>query len=179
MRGLTCDGGIEKIPSKCCVLGAGGGARGVVYGLAGRDEVEEIIVLNRTVTKAEELAERLSERTGKCITAQPFTPEALKSVIPESGLIVNTTTIGLYPDVDATPIEDIDLINDHHVVYDIIIPPLKSRLLREAEKRGAQTINAVPMLAYQGARSLSLWTEREAPAEYMVQVVREYFSSST
>ena len=163
MQGLTGDGGIEKIPSRCCVLGAGGGARGVVYGLVGRDEVEEIIVLNRTVTKAEELADRFSSRTGKNITAQPFTLEALKSVIPDCGLIVNTTTIGLYPDIDATPIEDLDLINDHHVVYDIIIPPLKSRLLTEAERRGARTINAVPMLAYQGARSLSLWTERESP----------------
>lgn len=179
MQGLVGNGGLEKVPSQCCVIGAGGGARGIVYGLAGRDEVEEIKVLNRTVSKAEELAEKLSSRTGKRITAHPFTPESLKNIVPDAGLIVNTTTIGLYPDVDASPIKDLDLIHDRHVVYDIIIPPLKSCLLTEAEKRGARIINAVPMLAYQGARSLSLWTETEAPAEYMVQIVREYFASRT
>ena len=75
IRGVLVGSGTDRLPSHVCIIGAGGAARGVVYGCAARDEVEEITLLNRTLSKAEKIADEFSEITGKRISARPADEE--------------------------------------------------------------------------------------------------------
>lgn len=165
--------GLEKLPATVCVLGAGGASRGVVYALAERGEVERIAVANRTVSKAERLASELSTVTGKVIDVCSAEGAAFHDALASAELVVNTTTVGMHPDQDLTPVADPAVFHPGQIVCDIIYSPLETRFLREAAAYGAKTINGLAMLAYQGARSLSLWTKRDAPAETMLAVLRE------
>lgn len=169
---VTGDGGIERFPETVCVLGAGGAARGVVYACATRPEVREIVVVNRTLSRAEEIAGRFAGIGKARITACPADLSSLRRILTESGMIVNTTTLGMKPDVDSTPIREPDVLHAGHIVCDIIYTPARTKLLRDAEERGARTVGGLAMLAGQGARSLSLWTGREAPVDVMLDELR-------
>lgn len=172
---LKKDGDVEIFPERISILGAGGAARGVAYACSMRDEVREVIVLNRTFSKAEKLVEELSCVTGKTLVPMPADKETLKRMLPPSGLVVNTTSVGMYPDISSSPVLYPDVFHDGQVICDIIYNPLETKFLREASSRGARIVGGLAMLAYQGARSLSLWTGKDAPANVMLDVLREKF----
>jgi shikimate dehydrogenase len=174
---LEVGGGLLTFPEKVCVLGAGGAARGVVYACLMREEVKEVTVINRTLSKAKKLAEELFKVTGKVAVPVKADEEALNNVLPESGLIINTTSIGMHPDTGQSPVHDPSLFHEGQIVCDIIYNPLRTKLLIDADSQGAKTIGGLAMLAYQGARSLSLWTGLEAPAEVMLNVLKEKFDT--
>ncbi len=174
---LLYEAGIDAFPPRICVLGAGGAARGVVYACAARSESEEVFVVNRTLGKAESLAEDLTEVTGTKITPLPAAEETYKEVIPDCGLVVNTTSIGMHPYIDASPLSDYTVIHEGQIVCDIIYNPLETVLLRKAAAHGAVTVGGLGMLAHQGARALSLWIGRDAPVDTMYDVLKERFTS--
>ncbi len=170
---LKKDGDMEKFPESVSILGAGGAARSVAYACLMRDEVGEVIIFNRTFSKAEKLAEELSHVTGKTLVPMPADKETLKIMLRKSGLIVNTTSVGMYPDINNTPLPVDDVFHIGQVVCDIIYNPLETKFLRDASSSGARTVGGLAMLAYQGARSLSLWTGKEAPADVMIDVLKK------
>ncbi len=167
--------GLKRFPGMICILGAGGASRGVVYACSMRTEVNEVIVINRTYSKAEKLAEELSRATGKTIIHRHADENTFNELLPEAGLVVNTTSVGMHPNIDRSPVPDADVFHNGQVVCDIIYNPLETRLLRDAKAHGAETVGGLAMLAFQGARSLSLWTGREAPAEVMLDVLKKNF----
>ena len=169
LRCVLEDSVVATFPARVCVLGAGGAARGVVYACAMRPEVREIAVVNRTLSRARELAERFGRITGKRITAHPAEPGEMRRILPEAGMIVNATTVGMHPDAGRSPVPEPEVLHGGQVVCDIVYNPLRTKFLRDAELRGARTLSGLAMLAYQGARSLSLWTGREAPAKAMLE----------
>jgi len=172
---LTKDGGLARLPERVYVLGAGGAARGVIYACAVREEVKEISVINRTFSKAEKIAVEISRITGKVISPLPAVEGVFREVLPSASLVINTTSLGLKPHINETPVPDTDVFHGGQVVCDIIYNPVKTRFLSDAESRGSKTINGLSMLAYQGARSLSLWTGMDAPAEVMMKVLRKVY----
>ena len=142
------------------IIGAGGAARAIGYGVlkeGGRPHI-----LNRSREKGEKLAEFLRV---------PFHPIEQLNQIP-CDILINTTPVGMHPNVDDMPISK-KLLNDHMVVMDIIYNPIKTRLLEAAEKIGAEVINGLPMFVYQGARQFELWTGDAAPVDLMREVVYE------
>ncbi len=172
---ITLDGGLERFPERVCVLGAGGAARAVVYACAMREEVSKITIINRTISKAEKIADDLTPITGKVISPMPAEKEAFHKVLPSTDLIINTTSVGMYPDVENTPVPDVSLFHEGQLVCDIIANPAETHLLRDAVSQGAHTVGGLAMLANQGARSLSIWTGMDAPADVMLKVLREQF----
>ena len=175
IRGVLRSGGTDRLPHHVCIIGAGGAARGVVYGCATRDEVDEITLLNRTLSKAEKIADEFSGLTGKHISAKPSDETTLREVIPTAGLVVNTTTVGQHPDTGNSPVPDPSVFHSGQIVCDIITSPLRTQFLADAGERGARTINGIPMLVYQGARSLSLWTGMDVPEDFMLSIVKKQF----
>jgi shikimate dehydrogenase len=166
------DGGLERFPERICILGAGGAARAVVYACSVREEVREIAILNRTLRKAEELADDFQRMSGKPISAYPSDCETQKRILPGVDMIVNTTTVGMYPNAGISPvIESDDVFHPGQVVCDIIYTPGRTKLLEDASRNGAKAIGGMAMLAYQGARSLSLWTGREVPVQVMINAL--------
>ena len=145
---------------KAAILGAGGAARAVGFGLAA--EKVPIVVVNRTRSRGKDLAERLGAGFE---TIETFKPS-------DATILINTTPVGMWPHVDAVPIPP-DHLRPGMMVMDIIYNPFESRLLREAAAKGCPTLNGIPMFVYQGAMQFKLWTEREAPISVMKQSVTD------
>ena len=149
------------------VLGAGGSAKAVAYALA--DAGCEVVIANRTVDRAIELAEGLCADfgAGRSRAVGPRGEELAREV-SEAGMLVNTTSVGMHPDVDGIPLPP-DLLHSGLRVYDLVYNPPETALVREALARGARAMTGISMLVYQGAISFEMWTGAPAPIEVMAQ----------
>ena len=175
---------LEKLPEKVVVLGAGGAARGIVYALTTVTDVKYITILNRTIPKAERLAakmEKMAKEKTK-IEGKGLDGETVRDELRETGpggcetthgagLVINATPVGMYPDVDCSPIEDSSAFHPRLVLYDTIYNPKETKLMRLARSQGAKSFNGLDMLVYQGAKSLEIWTGRKSPVEVMREAV--------
>lgn len=146
------------------ILGAGGGARAVAFAI--RQRGGQVTILNRTVEKAQSLAEEVGGTGG---------PLSQVESISEADVVINTTSVGMVPHVDQT-IVDARHLRDRQVVMDIIYNPLQTRFLREAEERGCVVIPGCEMLVLQGMRQFELWTGVPAPVDLMRAVVEEHLA---
>ena len=146
--------------STILVLGAGGAAKGVCFGLV--EAGAKVIVTNRTVAKGKALADWLG-----C----SFVPMDQVATLKADAL-VNTTSVGMEPDIDGIAIDQ-ELLGNFSVVMDIVYAPLQTRLLREAEKAGCQTVDGLSMLQFQAAAQLKIWTGKQAPQKVLRQALVE------
>ena len=154
------------------VLGAGGAARAVAVecALAG---ARKVTIINRTALRGEGLASLIS---GKTAAACEFLPWAPKMKVPEgTDLIINATSIGLYPDTAARPDIDYDTIARRMAAADVVFNPPDTPFLKEAAARGAQAINGLGMLANQAAVNFTLWTGLKAPEARMMEALKGEF----
>jgi len=161
-------GGVNVAGRRVVVLGAGGGARAVVYSLADLGAVP--VIVNRTPERAEALAADVTRDTGVDAAGSVLTPSTLDELARSAVLIVNTTSVGMSPHVDASPCPPAVLRRDL-AVCDIVYNPLRTALMRDAGAAGARTISGVEMLVGQGARAFELWTGLGAPVDVMRRVV--------
>lgn len=167
LRALRESGGLEPGGKRALILGAGGSARGVVQALL-RAGIAELVIANRTVERAESLAE-LAGEGGVSAEAIPLEPGALSEAAASAELIVNCTSLGMRhgPDESATPLAS-EQIPGTALVYDLVYNPMQTPLLRAAEQAGAATLGGISMLVYQGAASFEIWLERPAPVAVMM-----------
>ena len=160
--------GIEPDGKNTVILGAGGASRAISFTLAERGA--HLIILNRKLELdwAEELAGRISQTFQQNIKAFEHNEENLSMALAKADILVNATSVGMSPDIKATPVPT-RLLKPGLVVFDIVYNPLKTRLLREAEEAGSRTISGIDMLAWQGALAFETWTNFKAPLELMRQ----------
>ncbi len=142
------------------IIGAGGAARAAAYGI--KKEGGRPIIVNRTQNSGRALAKRFG-----C----PFYPLSAIGKIKADGLI-NTTSVGMYPQIHQSPV-DATILTNYQVVMDVIYNPLKTKLLRDAGAQRLQTISGLEMFVRQGALQLKLWTGKDAPLALMRKTVRE------
>lgn len=133
------------------VLGAGGSSRAVVFGLRERG-AKRIYVANRTVSRAQELADRF----GPSIVALPW--DAIADVMDEAALLVNTTSLGM--EGQGALAIDVAPLPADAVVADLVYAPLITPLLAAARARGLATADGLGMLLHQAVRGFSLWFGR-------------------
>lgn len=151
------------------ILGAGGSAKAVAFALARIGC--EVAIANRTHERAVELVEGLKAVFGDArLGVVELRGEALADAANSADLLVNTTSVGMRPDVDGIPIPP-DLLHPKLRVYDLVYNPLRTRLVEEAERRGASAVSGLGMLVHQGALSLRIWTGLEPPIGVMEQAV--------
>ena len=182
MRGENTDGkgmlrslrqnGQDPAGKSMVILGAGGAARAVAVecALAG---ASQITIINRTARRGEELARLVSEKTpAPC----RYLLWKERMQIPENAdILVNATSIGLYPDISARPDIDYGSLMPGMAVCDVVFNPPETPFLQEARARGAQVINGLGMLVNQAAVNFTLWTGKEAPEELMAKALRTEF----
>ena len=158
--------GVEPEGKNVVILGAGGASRAISFILVERGA--HLVILNRQLELdwAEELAQRISQVFEKEVNALELNVENLSMVLERADILVNTTSVGMSPDVDETLVPA-SLLRPGLVVFDIVYNPIKTRLLREAEEAGAQIIGGLDMLAWQGAVAFEKWTGQKAPLELM------------
>jgi shikimate dehydrogenase len=152
--------GIELQNKNVLVIGAGGASRAILISL--RNNNANITITNRTKQKAIDLNEKLN-LNAKVIDYQQLTTSYL---LPPTDLIVNTTSIGMHPNENKSPIPK-QLLKPNHVIFDAIYNPLKTKLIKDAESIGCKTISGVNMLVHQGAQSLRIWLGIEPPIQVM------------
>jgi len=141
------------------IIGAGGVARAIVAGL--RHYGADVTIYNRTLSRAEALAEEFGCRAAELPKAQST----------EAEVLVNCTSVGMHPHVDATPVKMIP--PTVKAVFDTVYNPLQTRLLTQAREAGAVTISGLEMFLNQAAAQFELWTGRPAPRQAMSAVLLE------
>jgi shikimate dehydrogenase len=160
--------GRQKMPKQAVVLGAGGGARAVVFGLI-REGFQRVIVFNRHLHRAEGLVKHFGRTAAHMeLRAMPWHESIIESEIAKTKILINATSIGLTTDVSPVPAE---VLNDELLVLDLIYA--KTRLLRDAASVGATTLDGELMLLHQGAAAFTLWTGQPAPLELMQSKLAE------
>lgn len=153
---------------KCAViLGAGGAARAVAVQLA-FEGIKEIAVVNRSLSRAENLAKTLLQRHNVKVSVLTFEQETiLLEVLRGADLVVQATKVGMHPHVEqCLPIPDAAL-HKNQVVCDLIYNPVATKFLQLAKSAGAVTVNGLGMLLYQGVLAFELWTKTKAPVDVM------------
>ncbi len=165
VKALTASG-VDIPGSRVLILGAGGAARAVAYQLA--KDGARVTIANRTLGKAQELAENVRSVGDANGTGLEELPE----LTANADIIINTTSVGMHPDIGQTLVTA-DMMHSGQVIFDIVYSPLKTRLLTEAKKAGAVTIDGIRMLVLQGAESFRIWTGIEPPVGVMEQAVRD------
>ncbi len=143
------------------VIGAGGAARAICFAL--KKEEAEITIVNRTKKRGQRLAQEIGAR---------FYP---LSEISNRGfdIIIQATSVGMYPDVDKMPVSK-EILYPDAIVMDIVYNPLETRFLKEAKKIGCKVVPGIEMFIYQGVRQFELWTGRDAPIDIMRSTAISY-----
>ena len=156
--------GKQKMPRQAVVLGAGGGARAVVFGLI-REGFQRVIVFNRHLHRAEGLVKFFGRSAAHMeLRAMPWHESVIEAELSKTRIVVNATSVGLV--ADETPIPG-ELIPPDLLLLDLVYNPARTRLMREAEAAGCQVMNGELMLLHQGAASFQLWTGEPAPLDLM------------
>jgi len=163
MRALK-ENGIPPDGKKMLLLGAGGAAKAIAFQAA--QEVEELVILNRTSEKAEKLAELLRKKFGNKVKGRTLSAEVLTKEMKTTDILVNATSVGMHPDVNRSPVPS-DLLRSGLCVMDIIYNPLETKLVTDANTVGAKVALGIEMLLYQGAVAFEIWTKHTAPVEVM------------
>lgn len=154
--------GRQKMPRAAVVMGAGGGARAVVFGLI-REGFQRVIVFNRHLHRAEGLVKHFGRTAAHMeLRAMPWHESIIEAEIAKTKLLVNATSIGLTSDASPVPAE---VLHGELLVLDLIYA--KTRLLRDAAAAGATTSDGEQMLLHQGAAAFTLWTGQAAPLQVM------------
>jgi len=161
--------GVSPRTKTVTLIGAGGAARSVVAYLV-KAGCQEIYLLNRT--QDFHLALRLAEEVKGDLEIKTalLSNENLARFLRESEIVVNATPTGMHPKVDESPVPK-ELIEKDHVVFDVVYRPIKTRLLKEAEDRGARVIQGLDMWVGGALRAFELWTGLEAPRDVMERAV--------
>lgn len=168
------EAGFDLRGCRAMVLGAGGAARAIAVEL-GDAGAASLTLVNRTAHRAEELAQRVRATTGTDCEACEWAGAV--RVPAGTNLVVNATSIGLFPDTEAVVPLDYDTLAPGTLVCDVIPNPPRTPFLRLAGERGAATLDGLGMLVNQGAIGFKLWTGREAPRDVMRRALEEVFGS--
>ena len=166
---------------RVAVIGAGGTGRTAVAALAHYGAT--VVVYNRTRERADALAAEFNGHAGQA------SPSPGKVVVADAAklcdsccqIYINTTSIGMSPNVDASPFGDGPLpkLTPEHVVFDVVYNPVRTKFLQQAEAAGARTINGVEMFVRQAAAQFEAWTGRAAPADVMRRFVEDRLTAKS
>lgn len=142
----------DRNPGKAVVLGAGGAARAIIYGLLKR-HFREIVITNRSIKRAEDIVATLEIASSGSLIVADW--ESRSEALEGASFLVNTTSLGMM----GQPALEIDLakLSPHAVVHDIVYSPLETELLKDARGRGLSCVDGLGMLLHQAAPGFARW----------------------
>ena len=173
LRAIRTEFSIDLRDLRVMIIGAGGGTGRAIAWQCALESCERLVLVNRTLEKANALAEQLRPFLSDARVLGPATrleavaldESAMRVQLADIDLIVNATPLGMNPS-DPTPVPA-RLLAPHHIVFDCVYGSSKTALFRAATEVGARGANGFSMLLHQGALSFSTWFDREAPIEEM------------
>jgi shikimate dehydrogenase len=156
--------GRQKMPRHAVVLGGGGAARAVVYGLI-TEGYQRVVVFNRHLHRAEGLVKHFGRSASHMdLRAMPWHESIIEAELSKTKVLINATSIGLT--AGETPIPAV-LLSPDLFVLDLIYNPPVTQLVRDAASAGDTTLGGELMLLHQGAKAFELWTGKPAPVDVM------------
>jgi shikimate dehydrogenase len=155
------------------LLGCGGAARAIAYTLS--KEIDELMILNRTVSEAKELASLLKKNLGKKVNAEELSEDKIKAKIADSDILINATSVGMKPNANQSLV-NAEWLKPNLTVMDIVYNPIETKLAKDAKSAGAKAVSGLEMLIYQGAASFEIWTKKQAPVKVMREAALDYLS---
>jgi shikimate dehydrogenase len=164
---------VTEVKDKTAViLGAGGAARAIGVELA-LNGASEIIIVNRSADKGQELANLINEKTPA--TASFHALDGEYDIPMGVDIVINATNIGLFPDTTKVPF-NMNTLNSSMVVSDVIPNPPKTAFIKDASARGCVTIDGLGMLVNQGKIGIKLWADIDVDSSVMRQALEDIFS---
>ncbi|GAJ38144.1 shikimate dehydrogenase [Saccharococcus caldoxylosilyticus] len=167
VRALEEETNVEIKDKRILLIGAGGAARGIYFSLIDRG-AKQIDICNRTVPKAKQLI----EEGDAAVSSAAYSLNEAEQRLGEYDIVINTTSVGMYPNMEEMPLSLANL-KEGTIVSDIIYNPLETKWLKEARERNAIVQNGVGMFIYQGALAFEKWTGIFPDVERMKKIVME------
>lgn len=150
------------------IIGAGGASKAITY-LCANEGATRIWLLNRTIDKAKELASEVNSHFGEVVV--PLTLSEYTNIPAGKYPVIQTTSVGLHPNIDAAPIEDGAFYDLVEAGVDIIFNPPKTKFMSLCENKGARAHNGLKMLLYQGIAAFELWNDVKVSDELAAEVL--------
>jgi shikimate dehydrogenase len=172
IRAVTDGAGLDPVPERVVVLGAGGAARAIVYAMTTIETVRRVTVLNRTESRAVSLAKEFDGSGDTEVRGLPLNRESAVSALADSGLLINATNAGRGALAGDSAIHGSwGCLHESLVCVDTNYSPPRTLLMDLVEAAGGKAYNGLDMLVYQGARSLELWCGHAPPVGVMRDAV--------
>ena len=179
LKGYNTDGigavrAIEEVASiknkNVLIAGAGGASRAISFYIA-KYGADNLKILNRNVEKAQKLACDVSNSG----LIDNVSSDSISNMdLSDVDILINTTPVGMHPNIDDVPIAQACDMHEDLVVFDAVYNPNETGLLKEAIKADAKPVYGIKMLLYQGAESFEIWTGKKAPIDVMHNALTKY-----
>ncbi len=169
------DNGIELKGRRVVMLGSGGAARAIAFGLAADSAVAELFILGIDEVERQGLVRDLQAKTSLRIRQAALSEDALRRLLPDAQVLIHCTPVGMHPKFQETCVPA-GLLHARLAVMDIVYNPPETRLLKAAKAAGCRTIRGLEMFLNQAAAQFELWTNRPAPTDVMRAVLESRFS---
>ncbi len=179
LKGYNTDGigavkAIEEVTSiknkNVVVAGAGGASRAISFYIA-KYGAESLTILNRNEVKVESLASDVSD-SGLIGEVAYDSINAIGNYMEGADVLIDTTPLGMHPNISDEPIVKADMMDEDLVVFDAVYNPNETVLIKEVIKANAKPVYGIKMLLYQGAESFKIWTGKTAPVDVMEKALR-------
>ncbi len=167
--------GVALNEQQVVILGSGGAARAVAFGLVLRTPIAALTLLAVDDAERRRLAGNLRANTARAVADHPLTADTVRSALSRAHLVIHCTPVGMNPRPDHTCVPA-HLLHPNLTVMDIVYTPLDTRLLKDARRAGCRTIRGLDMFLHQAAAQFELWTGRPAPLTVMRRVVESRLS---
>lgn len=180
LRGYNTDGpgalkalkdkGVEFSGAKVLIIGSGGAARAIAFSLVREKNLAGLTIMGILEDQIKELGEDIKTKAGYRIDGGLIDKERLREVIQESDILINCSPVGMYPQVEESPVEK-SFLKEDLTVFDVVYNPVKTRLLRDAEEMGCKVVSGLEMFLNQAVMQFKLFTAVEPPVESMRRVL--------
>jgi len=164
------DSGVELNSAKIVIIGSGGAARAIAFSLAWDGKLAGLTILGVLADQTKDLIKDVTVKTGVKAGGGLIEKKRLRDNVREADILINCTPVGMYPQLDESPVEK-DCFKKDLTVFDIVYNPLRTRMLRDAEEKGCKTVPGSEMFLNQAAIQFELFTGVEPPVVSMRHVL--------
>ncbi len=168
-------GGVNLAGQKVVILGSGGAARAVAFGLCVEGNIDHLTLLGIDDNERIALASDLRTKTKTAITDFSLNVSTLKPALANAQLVIHCTPMGMHPNIEASCVPR-ELLHPGLTVMDIVYNPLNTQLLQDAQIAGCRTIQGIEMFLHQAVGQFELWTGQPAPVDTMRKILISHFS---
>ncbi|MFH1612396.1 MAG: shikimate dehydrogenase [bacterium] len=182
LKGLSSDGfgalkslkecGVKLNNKKVLILGSGGVARAIAFTLVLKEKISQLTILGIIEEEVNQLKNDILSKTKVKVKGNILSNDFLKQEIENTDILINCTSVGMYPKVKETLVPS-KYLKKNLVVFDVVYNPEKTCLLKDAQKKGCKIISGLDMFIYQAAVQFEKWTGISAPIKVMKNAAKK------